>query len=408
MPPPRLRLIPSLSRRGVLAIGIVCNLGVLFIYKYLDFAIFNFNLLGQSFSLPQIPLFHIALPIGISFYCFQALSYLIDVYRGEVEAQRSLLKLALYISLFPQLVAGPIVRYSTICEELADRSLHLNNVYEGTVRFTIGLAKKVFIADSMGFIADHIFVNQVGTIPQLWAWVGCIAYTLQIYYDFSAYSDMAIGLGRIFNFHFLENFNFPYCATSIKDFWRRWHISLSSWLRDYLYIPLGGNRCGKCRTFFNQIAVFLLCGLWHGAAWNFVLWGAWHGLGLVLERFAGAFFDRLPRVLGNAYVLLFVMVGWVMFRAPDMGYAASYLKIMFLGNPQYDMFSFLPAWEYCITISNALFMLLGMVFAYPIRAFSFRTLQEKPLGIVFLALLFVATYAFAMTSSFSPFIYFRF
>ena len=275
------------TRKWLLALAILANLSALFFYKYLDFTIGNMNALLSCFSLPELPLFNISLPIGISFYCFQAMSYTIDVYRKEVEAQYSLARLALYISLFPQLVAGPIVRYSTICNELNDRSLQLDNVYEGLVRFCIGLAKKVFIADSMGYVADQIFVEQVGTIPQLWAWVGCIAYTLQIYYDFSAYSDMAIGLGRVFNFHFLENFDFPYSATSIKDFWRRWHISLSSWLRDYLYIPLGGNRISAVRTYLNQFIVFFLCGLWHGASWNFAVWGVWHGSGLILERFAG-------------------------------------------------------------------------------------------------------------------------
>ena len=281
------RSASSWARKWLLALAICANLSALFFYKYLDFTIGNINALLGLFSLSEFPLYNIALPIGISFYCFQAMSYTIDVYRKEVDAQYSLARLALYISLFPQLVAGPIVRYSTICSELNDRSLHLDNVYEGTVRFCIGLAKKVFIADSMGYVADQVFVTQVGTIPQLWAWVGCIAYTLQIYYDFSAYSDMAIGLGRIFNFHFLENFNFPYSATSIKEFWRRWHISLSSWLRDYLYIPLGGNRISVARTYANQFTVFLLCGLWHGASWNFVVWGAWHGAGLISERFVG-------------------------------------------------------------------------------------------------------------------------
>lgn len=396
------------SRRAILWMAIVINLSTLFCYKYLNFAIANINELMPLLGMPKIELLHIALPIGISFYCFQAMSYTIDVYRGEVEVQRSLARLALYISLFPQLVAGPIVRYSTICSELEDRTLHFNNLYEGLVRFSIGLAKKVFIADSMGFVADHIFVADVSTIPQLWAWVGCIAYTLQIYYDFSAYSDMAIGLGRIFNFHFLENFNFPYCAASIKEFWRRWHISLSSWLRDYLYIPLGGNRISPSRTLINQFIVFLLCGLWHGAAWNFIVWGIWHGLGLISERFTGRYIARLPRILAHAYVMLFVMVGWVLFRAPDLSYAVNYLKIMFLGNASYDMFSFLPAWMYCITISNGLFMILGIVFSWPISSFSFRTLQTKMTGTVVLALLFVATYCFAMTSTFSPFIYFRF
>ena len=308
------------------------------------------------------------------------------------------------ISLFPQLIAGPIVRYSTICRQFTDRTLNLDNIYSGLVRFGIGLAKKVFIADSMGLVVDTIFVKTVHDIPQAWAWVGIIAYSLQIYYDFSAYSDMAIGLGRIFNFHFLENFNFPYSATSIRDFWRRWHISLSTWLRDYLYIPLGGNRISPRRTMVNQCIVFALCGLWHGATWNFVIWGLWHGLGLTFERLGGF---ALPRSLGNLYVWLFVLVGWVFFRSPDLPYALNYLNIMFCGNPAHNLYDFLPGWD-CLTISNALFLLLGMVLAYPIRWCSFHFLEAKPAGALFLAGFFLATYAFAMTSTFSPFIYFRF
>lgn len=397
-----------ISRRVILWLAVIINLSALFFYKYLDFFISNINKILNIFDLPQVELFHIALPIGISFYCFQALSYTIDVYRKEVDVQHSLMKLALYISLFPQLVAGPIVRYSTICSELDDRNLYFNNIYEGLVRFSIGLAKKVFIADSMGYVADQIFIGEVSTIPQLWAWTGCIAYTLQIYYDFSAYSDMAIGLGRIFNFHFLENFNFPYSASSIKDFWRRWHISLSSWLRDYLYIPLGGNRISARRTLINQFIVFLLCGLWHGAAWNFIAWGAWHGFGLISEKFTGRYLNRLPALIAHAYVMLFVMVGWILFRSPDLSYAVEYLKIMFLGNAGYDMFSFMPAWTRCITISNGLFMILGILFSWPIQTFSFRVLQKKYIGIALITILFIATYCFAMTSNFSPFIYFRF
>ena len=395
------------SKHVILGAALAINLSTLFFYKYLDFAITNTNKLMQPFDI-YIELYHITLPIGISFYCFQAMSYIIDVYRNDVDVQYSLPNLALYISLFPQLVAGPIVRYSTICNELEDRTLHFNNLYEGLVRFSIGLAKKIFIADTMGYVAYQIFVADVSTIPQLWAWVGCITYSLQIYYDFSAYSDMAIGLGRIFNFYFLENFNFPYSAASIKEFWRRWHISLSSWLRDYLYIPLGGNRISPARTLVNQFIVFLLCGLWHGAAWNFIAWGIWHGLGLLSEKFTGSYIARLPRILAHAYMLLFVMVGWVIFRAPDLSYAVNYLKIMFMGNISYDMFSFLPAWEHCITISNGLFMLLGMVLSWPISLFSFKTLQNKVTGIVVLVLLFAGAYSFAMTSTFSPFIYFRF
>lgn len=396
------------SRRTILLATIIINISTLFFYKYLNFVISNVNTFTTLFNIPTINIPHISLPIGISFYCFQAISYTIDVYRNEVEAQSSLYKLALYISFFPQLIAGPIVRYSSICNDLNERSLQIDNIYEGIIRFSIGLAKKVFIADSMGYVADHIFVDEVSSIPQFWAWIGCLAYTLQIYYDFSAYSDMAIGLGRIFNFHFPENFNFPYRASSVKDFWRRWHISLSSWLRDYLYVPLGGNRISKRRTFFNQFIVFFLCGLWHGAAWNFIVWGIWHWAGLVSEKFTGQYLEKLPRIISHVYVISFVMIGWVLFRSPSLPYAAKYLQIMFLGNTNYDMFSFLPGWLYCITISNGIFMLAGVFFSWPISIISYQYLQTRSLGVVMLALFFIATYSFSMTSSFSPFLYFRF
>lgn len=396
------------SRRTILLATIIINISTLFFYKYLNFVIFNINTVITLFNMPTINIPHISLPIGISFYCFQAMSYTIDVYRNEVKAQSSLYKLALYISFFPQLIAGPIVRYSQIYNDLDERSLRIDNIYEGIIRFSIGLAKKVFIADSMGYVADHIFVDDVSSIPQFWAWIGCLAYTLQIYYDFSAYSDMAIGLGRIFNFHFPENFNFPYRASSVKDFWRRWHISLSSWLRDYLYVPLGGNRISKRRTFINQFIVFFLCGLWHGAAWNFIIWGIWHWAGLVSEKFTGQYLERLPRIVSHVYLIVFVMIGWVLFRSPSLPYAAKYLQIMFLGNTNYDMFSFLPGWLYCITISNGIFMLAGVFFSWPISTISYQYLQTRSLGVVMLALFFIVTYSFSMTSSFSPFLYFRF
>ncbi|WP_081457928.1 MBOAT family O-acyltransferase [Desulfobulbus propionicus] len=379
------------------------------LYKYLDFAITNINNILSIFYFTNIPLANIALPIGISFYCFQAMSYTIDVYRETVNPQYNLKKFVLYISLFPQLIAGPIVRYSDIFQQLNNRNLILANVYEGIVRFCIGLAKKILIADTMGAIADKIFISQPEQIPTAAAWMGSVAYALQIYYDFSAYSDMAIGLGLIFNFHFLENFKFPYGSCSISDFWQRWHISLSSWLKDYLYIPLGGNKISRTRTYVNQLIVFFLCGLWHGASWNFVAWGLWHGLGLIIEKTTFIhFLQKCPKPIANGYVLIFVIIGWVFFRSPDLPYAMIYLKNMFLGNQSYDIYSFMPLWTDCLTFSNMLLLVTGCIFAYPIQRFSHNCLMKKNTGILTIFLVFIASFLFAMTNSFSPFIYFRF
>lgn len=401
-------LCPRTKAILALSVGIFINLGVLIFYKYLSFLINNVNSILMQMDKDLLNDPGIPLPIGISFYIFQIISYLVDVYRKEVKPQKNLFSLALYISLFPQLVAGPIVRYTTICEDLENRKTNFDNVFKGIHRFVIGLAKKVLIADSMALIADKIFDSPVSQLPCGFAWIGAIAYALQIYFDFSGYSDMAIGLGRIFNFRFLENFNFPYSAVSIQDFWRRWHISLSSWLRDYLYIPLGGNRKGRLRTYINLFTVFLLCGLWHGASWNFVAWGAYHGTGLIAER-AGLkkVLALVPPLIGNLYVLLFVLIGWVIFRANTLEQAKDYLKVMFMGNSAYSMNSFYTALQF-ITFSNVEMMLVGIILSYPLFSKWFNKIQYKPLGIVWMMILFAVAYTFAMTSHFSPFIYFRF
>ncbi len=382
---------------------IAANLGTLFIYKYLDFAIGNINgIFGKAIELPGI-----ALPIGISFYCFQCISYIVDVYRGDVTAQRSIKKLALYILFFPQLIAGPIVRYIDIYREIEDRDIRYANVFAGLQRFAIGLAKKVLIADVMGYMADQVFAVPAGDLSTAWAWIGILCYGLEIYYDFSAYSDMAIGLGLVFNFRFNENFLFPYNAHSIQDFWRRWHISLSTWLRDYLYIPLGGSRISNIRTLFNVWIVFLLCGLWHGAAWTFVVWGAWHGLGLTLERLGlENMLKKLPFFLSNLYVWLFVSVSWVFFRAPDLPYATAYLRAMFT----YTNVRFWEVSNACnaISISSVLVAWVAMVFAYARPNGFFAARKERVWAIGLTGLLFFVAYVFAVTSSFSPFLYFRF
>jgi alginate O-acetyltransferase complex protein AlgI len=352
----------------------------------------------------------IALPLGISFYIFQSISYLVDVYRGTIQHSKSLINFGAYISLFPQLVAGPIVRYKDIEKSFSDRELKLNNVFYGLQRFIMGLSKKVLIADMMAVIVDHIFSAPVNTIPFSIAWAGAIAYTLQIYFDFSGYSDMAIGLGRIFNFKFPENFKYPYSAKSIQEFWRRWHISLSSFFRDYLYIPLGGNRKGKVRMYINSFIVFLLCGLWHGAAWNFVVWGLWHGLGISLEKAGfGKFLERIPKLFSTLYVWLFVILGWVVFRAPNLDYARHYLKIMFTGNAAYPLASFSNALHFdFMAISNIYILILGILLSYPIMAKFIIRHRNSILWTAGIFLLFILSYSFALTSAFTPFLYFRF
>jgi len=271
----------------------------------------------------------IRLPIGISFFTFQALSYVIDVYRREGAAQRNPLNFGLYIALFPQLIAGPIVRYRDIAIELAERTVNVDGFARGVRRFVIGLGKKMLIANVLAAVADKIFALDPHSLDAGTAWLGTLCYTAQIYFDFSGYSDMAIGLGLMFGFHFLENFDYPYVARSITEFWRRWHISLSTWFRDYLYKPLGGNRSGRGRTYVNLLVVFFLCGLWHGAAWNFVVWGLFHGTFLVLERVVRGERRAGGSWIGLPYTLLVAMVGWVFFRAPSLAHALEHLRAMF-------------------------------------------------------------------------------
>jgi alginate O-acetyltransferase complex protein AlgI len=273
--------------------------------------------------------FRIALPLGISFYTFQAMSYLIDVQRKKVAASSSFIDFACYLHMFPQLVAGPIVRYSQVAEELKQRNLNIDRFINGSARFTIGLAKKMLIADTLGKVADAAFSVSFGELSAFGAWAGIICYTFQIYFDFSGYSDMAIGMGMMLGFSFPENFNYPYIANSIKNFWQRWHISLSTWFRDYLYIPLGGNRKSNYRTYLNLFIVFLLCGFWHGANWTFMAWGAYYGLFLVFERKFPSFIDKLPSAVRHVYVVIVVIFGWVLFRSDSFAHALYYIKSMF-------------------------------------------------------------------------------
>lgn len=385
----------------IAALAVVYNLAFLFVFKYLDFAITNCNnLLNLS-----IPLFGIELPIGISFYTFQAMSYVIDVKRKPELAQRSLLNVGLYIACFPQLIAGPIVRYETVAQQIRERTESWNDVTVGLRRFLWGLAKKVILANNLAKFADLAFDGT--ELSTALAWLGAAAYMLQIYFDFSGYSDMAIGLGRMFGFRFDENFNYPYAASGITDFWRRWHISLSTWFRDYVYIPLGGNRVRPARHILNLFLVWLLTGIWHGANWTFILWGLIYFLLLMLEKYTPL--KRVPKLVGHLYTLLAVCLCWVLFRAASLSSALEYLKAMFGAAP-------LGIWDgnASIVLTNGfVYFLLGAILSFPIVPFfAKKTFVQKP-GVQYLLaffqlLAFLLTIGFILSSSYDPFIYFNF
>lgn len=316
--------------KRIIGTAITVNIGMLVIFKYSNFLVDNVNVLLREIGLYPIYFDNIDLPIGISFYTFQAISYLVDIYRRETKAQVKIIDHALYISLFPQLVAGPIVRYSDVAMQIRTRKSTLEDVEYGIRRFILGLGKKILISNPLGKTADSIFLLNEADLSTGIAWVGIICYTMQIYYDFSGYSDMAIGLGRIFGFKFLENFNYPYISKSIKEFWRRWHISLSSWFRDYVYIPLGGSRTTALKTSRNLLIVFILTGFWHGASWNFIIWGLFHGVFLLLERTQfGKILEKTWYPVKLVYTLLVVMSGWVFFKAETLGDSITFLGEMF-------------------------------------------------------------------------------
>ncbi len=398
------------NKKTYLAIAIVANLAILIFFKYAVFFADNINLILDQ---PVIYVGDVYLPIGISFFTFQAMSYIIDVYRGETSPQNNLIDLALYISLFPQLIAGPIVRYHDINEQLKDREINIGKFSSGVERFLIGLVKKVLLANNFAFIADTVFGYDTPRLDTPLAWVGILAYTLQIYFDFSAYSDMAIGLGRMLGFNILENFNYPYISKSIREFWRRWHISLSSWFRDYLYIPLGGNRVTKGRVYFNLLIVFLLTGLWHGASWNFIIWGLFHGFFLVIERALPKW--KAPALLGHLYALLVVVVGWVFFRANTLPQAVDYLQTMFfleVGSDFPNNIRFLVSKEVMwVTI-------VALLFAVPTRSVLLMKIEKLKSDkfIMFaktsyraaLLMAFLISLSYLAADTYNPFIYFRF
>jgi alginate O-acetyltransferase complex protein AlgI len=314
---------------GVLAVVIFFNLGLLFFYKYANFVVENLDLVLGMMGWSPVRFTPVPLPVGISFFTFQALSYVVDVYRGDAAVQRNPLRFGLYISLFPQLIAGPIVRYKDVDLQLNGRVVKRSLFASGVRRFVVGLSKKMILANTFAVVADRVFDLDVSQLTTGVAWTGALAYAMQIYFDFSGYSDMAIGIGRMLGFRFLENFHYPYIAISIRDFWRRWHISLSNWFRDYLYIPLGGNRKGSVRVGFNLVLVFVLCGIWHGASWSFLVWGLYHGLFLFAERLRwGRLLDRAPRGIRHLYTLLVVLGGWIFFRAETLPGALSFFRAM--------------------------------------------------------------------------------
>lgn len=317
-------------RKIIFIFILIIDLGNLLYFKYFNFFIDNVQNAGRYFGAEILTnISTVALPIGISFYTFQIISYVVDVFSEKVEVQKDFIKLALYVTMFPQLIAGPIVRYKDVNKEIAKRNIKLSDVETGIKRFIIGFFKKVFIANTMGNMADTVF-GMDSSFNTLYAWMGAICYALQIYYDFSAYSDMAIGIGRMLGFHFNENFDFPYKSKDIQEFWRRWHISLSSWFRDYVYIPLGGNRKGTFRTYIHLAIVFLLTGFWHGAAWQFILWGAYHGCFSILERIGlKKILKKMPDIFCHCYTMVVVIIGWVFFRADNLNRAVAYLKNMF-------------------------------------------------------------------------------
>ncbi len=392
----------SRQKKILLAVFIVLNLAALGYFKYTGLVL---DLLRKIPSLEQIPLYEIVLPIGISFYTFQAMSYVIDVYRGTCTAEYNLIDFAAYISLFPQLIAGPIVRYTDVSDQLGERKESLKAFENGIILFLIGLSKKVLLANRFGGLWSEISASP-GDFGLLGAWFGALAYTFQIYFDFAGYSDMARGLGKMMGFDFCINFNYPYIAKSVTDFWRRWHISLSTWFRDYVYIPLGGNRVGKLRFVFNILVVWSLTGLWHGAGLNFICWGLYYGIILLVEKLIlGRLIQRLPAFISRIYTMLVVIVGWIFFASESFEKAKEYLSSMFGGangiwgsNPQ--NIAWLPM------------LIIGAVCSTPLFAHIFKKASGKrfvfPVKLILVVLALVFCTASLVSESYNPFLYFRF
>ncbi len=403
------------KRRWLLALSVMLNIGLLAYFKYANFFIENVNDVLKSFGFNEINWVSIVLPIGISFFTFQKLTYSIDVYRRVHRPLRKVTDYALYILMFPQLIAGPIVRFNEIADQIENHSQfeNVDNRLLGFFRFTIGLAKKVLIANVLGEYVDTVFSMSVDNIGTATAWIGIIAYAFQIYFDFSGYSDMAIGIGKIIGFTFPENFNNPYISRNITEFWRRWHITLGNWMRDYLYIPLGGNRVKtKNRLYFNLWIVFIISGLWHGAAWNFVIWGIYHGFFLIIDRI---FLIRLLNKIGKAPSVLItfivVLVGWVLFRSPDMQFASGYFKSMFSFDFDTPLI-YLSNQFVIIAVIGAFFSFFALIMGIEKWQIKLLTVEKGILPYIVLTLigiiLMIVSIAAITSSGFNPFIYFRF
>lgn len=389
----------------MLVLSVVIDLGLLSVFKYTDFVITNINaIFGSSFDL-----LNIALPIGISFYTFQAMSYTIDVYRDDVRVQKNLIDFGMYITMFPQLIAGPIVRYADVQDQLAERSVTTADFSEGVMRFVVGLGKKVLLANQMGAVWSDIYALG-GDVSALMAWTGAIAYTFQIYFDFSGYSDMAIGLGRMFGFKFPENFRYPYQSVSITDFWRRWHITLSTWFKEYLYIPLGGNRRGLARQALNLLIVWSLTGFWHGAGWNFVMWGLYYFVILFIEKlFLLKALDKLPKFFRHVYALLLIIIGWVIFASDDVSVLLPYLGSMFGANGA------IGGMDVYTLLTKAVLLIICCVASteLPKKLFlSAAGAMNEKAAFTLKSVLMIALLALSMIlligDSYNPFLYFRF
>lgn len=407
-------LITKFHRKIGLACSILFNLGILLYFKYASFAFENLQWLFQFFGAEPLDisfLSGVALPLGISFYTFQTMSYTIDVYRGNIKPTTNFIDFATYVTLFPQLVAGPIVRYKDVAAELQERTTSLAQFSEGVRRFIIGLGKKMIIANNLAFAADGAFGIPTDQLSTVFAWLGVVAYMFQIYFDFSGYSDMAIGLGKMFGFNFPENFNYPYIAKSIKEFWRRWHISLSNWFRDYLYISLGGNRISKQRTLLNLLIVFFLTGLWHGAEWKFIVWGLWHGLFLLFERAVpDKWTTKIPKAIKHIYAIIVVMLGWVFFRAGNLELAVQYIDKMVVYVPETmenGVLAYYFRVESCIALSLAVLFSIPLVEKVKLK---YEAVGRSFLWIEHALIIFVLLIScmYIAVDAYNPFIYFRF
>lgn len=391
------------QKKRVLTISVVVNLAILVFFKYTNFFLGLINA-----ALPwDIPYLNLALPIGISFYTFQTMSYVIDVYRGKVAAQKNFINFGTYVTLFPQLIAGPIVRYSTIEKQLTSRRETIEGFSSGLMCFAAGLAKKVLIANNIGLLWDSVHATALPELSALSAWLGIIAFAFQIYFDFSGYSDMAIGLGRMFGFKFEQNFNYPYISKSITDFWRRWHISLSTWFKEYVYIPLGGNRAGRGRAHLNILIVWVLTGFWHGASFNFLAWGLYYALLLMLEKDVLAkLLNKLPKAVGTVYTLFFVLIGWVLFASDSLTESIGYLKVMF-GLSGAGAVS--PMFFYDF-LSNMVLLVIAAAASLPFGAkIGRRYVQKSPAAAVIpVAVVLILCMAYLVDAGYNPFLYFRF